>query len=662
MAYDESSNLISYDCGNTDKIYNYNLIVFENTEQYSVDVQGRVAVGGNAYFENFAIGRGLTPLPAYGTDASLVVQGNLQWYSGGNYSGNTIVEPNSEVDTRNISYNNANAALQPIRSSTLPINFVDLEGYCNCISYQYSTFSSSGSILIMNYYGNIYMFGNDTTLNIFKISANEIAPEGNVIDGEDHNTLTTAYSITIFAPEGSTNLLNVSGESAVFGSYSILRSTTVPDPFPTPQTFNPSSYEPGREFTTDEISKTMWNFYEATSIIMSSISLKGTLLAPKATMYAVSGNIQGCVIVNSMVPYEGNRDNHTEIENNLFNGCLPEVTCRTAPNGIIGKYVWLDYNNDGKIDDNEPGVPGVVVTLYYCNGTRVDTTTTNANGMYQFSGLAENNYYIVFSNLPAGTNFVKGNGVVDEEGRTNCFQLGEHEVNNSINVPILPQPTPVPVVKSLDNSQYPLINGTMIYYTVTFTAPTDSYTYNNFTVDENLNAALSFSNTNSQVIAEPNTEVPFTFSVDKLSNRVSIKFPNNELTNGKIITVRIAAILTNKNKVPSSLVIENYVNLIINNYNVGQSTSNIVETKFVRINNGFNQQLIDISESIAYEEAALAHILNAEGEKIQKMLTMATTTDELLNANRSVKSLVTSTTLLEGILNKKLKKSLDNIK
>ena len=110
------------------------------------------------------------------------------------------------------------------------------------------------------------------------------------------------------------------------------------------------------------------------------------------------------------------------------------------------------------------------------------------------------------------------------------------------------------------------------------------------------------------------------------------------------------------------MVIENYVNLIINNYNVGQSTSNIVETKFVRINNGFNQQLIDISESIAYEEAALAHILNAEGEKIQKMLTMATTTDELLNANRSVKSLVTSTTLLEGILNKKLKKSLDNIK
>ncbi len=53
--------------------------------------------------------------------------------------------------------------------------------------------------------------------------------------------------------------------------------------------------------------------------------------------------------------------------------------------------------------------------------------------------------------------------------------------------------------------------------------------------------------------------------------------------------------------------------------------------------NPFEQAYVDVIESIALEEAGLAHIINAEGEKIQKSLELAETTEDLLKINNSVK-------------------------
>ena len=55
------------------------------------------------------------------------------------------------------------------------------------------------------------------------------------------------------------------------------------------------------------------------------------------------------------------------------------------------------------------------------------------------------------------------------------------------------------------------------------------------------------------------------------------------------------------------------------------------------------------------QQAALAHILNAEGEKIQKMVAMADATPEiLLQTNKSVESMVDSVAQLETVLKQKL--------
>lgn len=67
------------------------------------------------------------------------------------------------------------------------------------------------------------------------------------------------------------------------------------------------------------------------------------------------------------------------------------------------------------------------------------------------------------------------------------------------------------------------------------------------------------------------------------------------------------------------------------------------------------QAITDIITSVALEETALSHILNAEGEKIQAIVAMATTAEELISVNTSVESMVKAVTDLETVLQEKLK-------
>lgn len=59
-------------------------------------------------------------------------------------------------------------------------------------------------------------------------------------------------------------------------------------------------------------------------------------------------------------------------------------------------------------------------------------------------------------------------------------------------------------------------------------------------------------------------------------------------------------------------------------------------------------------QSIALEEAAISHILNAEGEKIQKALSLSCNTKELIEVNKSVEDVVDKITALKVILKSKL--------
>ena len=70
----------------------------------------------------------------------------------------------------------------------------------------------------------------------------------------------------------------------------------------------------------------------------------------------------------------------------------------------LGDYVWEDINGNGIQDQNEPGVAGIVVSLYSSDNTLVETTSTDANGYYDFTGLEVGTYSLVFSS-PQGYTF-----------------------------------------------------------------------------------------------------------------------------------------------------------------------------------------------------------------------------------------------------------------
>lgn len=67
------------------------------------------------------------------------------------------------------------------------------------------------------------------------------------------------------------------------------------------------------------------------------------------------------------------------------------------------------------------------------------------------------------------------------------------------------------------------------------------------------------------------------------------------------------------------------------------------------------QAITDIIESVALEQTALSHILNAEGEKLQKAVAFEyIEPSELLRFNKSVEEMVRTVAQLEMILQSKL--------
>jgi len=73
----------------------------------------------------------------------------------------------------------------------------------------------------------------------------------------------------------------------------------------------------------------------------------------------------------------------------------------TGPQGSIGNFVWSDANFNGIQDLGETGIAGVTVKLRDANNNLLATTTTNANGQYDFTNLA-NGTYVVEIVTPSG--------------------------------------------------------------------------------------------------------------------------------------------------------------------------------------------------------------------------------------------------------------------
>nr|ARK11340.1 hypothetical protein A6C57_14000 [Fibrella sp. ES10-3-2-2] len=109
------------------------------------------------------------------------------------------------------------------------------------------------------------------------------------------------------------------------------------------------------------------------------------------------------------------------------------------PTAGLGDYVFEDKNANGIQDAGDVAIPGVVVTLY-TNGSAIATTTTNASGLYSFTGLTPATPYVVGFGQPAGympTLANVGNDALDSDadkltGLTGVYSLTADEFNPTV--------------------------------------------------------------------------------------------------------------------------------------------------------------------------------------------------------------------------------------
>ena len=120
----------------------------------------------------------------------------------------------------------------------------------------------------------------------------------------------------------------------------------------------------------------------------------------------------------------------------------------------LGDFVFEDLDGDGVQDTNEPGVEGVVVKLQNPNGSAVVdgngnpiTTTTDANGTYEFTGLTPGEYKVMFV-APDGTEFTTANAGNDDaadsdanpnNGMTQTVVLESGDFNSTLDAGIVKQ-------------------------------------------------------------------------------------------------------------------------------------------------------------------------------------------------------------------------------
>nr|WP_165380032.1 SdrD B-like domain-containing protein [Staphylococcus condimenti] len=95
----------------------------------------------------------------------------------------------------------------------------------------------------------------------------------------------------------------------------------------------------------------------------------------------------------------------------------------------LGDYVWEDTNHDGKQNEGEKGIEGVKVTLTKPDGT-TETTTTDADGHYEFKDLPNGDYTVTFETPEGYEPTVTDNGDDSEDSDGTIVKVTINDADN----------------------------------------------------------------------------------------------------------------------------------------------------------------------------------------------------------------------------------------
>ncbi len=274
-----------------------------------------------------------------------------------------------------------------------------------------------------------------------------------------------------------------------------------------------------------------------------------------------------------------------------------EVTIAANEGGSIGDFVWFDLSEDGICDQEELGVNGITVELYDGDENLLKTTVTanhfnGKSGYYLFTDLDDGIYQVKFMPFE-GYSLTQKSSAPNGSKPDQITALTEYITMSN-------QQQILDIDAGLVKCKAPVIHAT--------------------------NKCLHVGDLFDPMLGVTATD----YRGADITSRIVVIFNNVDTSTPNIYTVTYK--VTDRR---------------------GQSSTTTIKV-IVCQDSPRQQAITDIFQSVALQQTALSHILNAEGEKIQKAESLCLSTDEMLKINNSVKNMVNSVTKLEMILQSKL--------
>lgn len=240
----------------------YNLFVLQDLTQPSSDTEGRIAVGRDATLANYSVGDKLTP----NSGDVLVVGRNLTYTSGRVYNGDVAYGNSTNLPINQTSIDGS------LRKDS-PINFASAKTYFENLSVTLSSYNVTGTTSFQ--FSGLTLTGTDPHLNVFKVKGSD---------------LSLANSFSVDVPNGSAVLINIDGTDVAWSG--------------------------GLEIYGTAINNVLYNFYQAATIKIKNIDVRGSILAPLADVNFESGVQNGQMICKSVT-------GKGQFNNALFFGNIP---------------------------------------------------------------------------------------------------------------------------------------------------------------------------------------------------------------------------------------------------------------------------------------------------------------------------------------------------
>jgi choice-of-anchor A domain-containing protein len=318
----------------------FNAFILHDLNAYQSDVQGRVAVGGNATFTAYGLGDQLVDSDGMRND--LIVGGNLTFTNGQVFFGNVVYGGTGTFDQ----FGHPNGS---VRQGTT-IDFAAAGAALQSLADGYAALAQTGAV--QNRFGTIVLTGNNAGQNIFNVPA---------------SMLWNAFDLIINTPAGSTAIVNVTGTEARMQFMG---------------------------FHINGVSKenVILNFPQATNVTFQGIGIFANVLAPRAHVEFSNGQLNGTMVADSWNG-QGQINFNPSFQPPFDQPC----TCPPPPPSQVSGMVYFDQNKDGLPQDTEMRFAGVTVTLsgQDSDGNAVSkTATTDAGGIYIFTELPAGTFTI----------------------------------------------------------------------------------------------------------------------------------------------------------------------------------------------------------------------------------------------------------------------------